>query len=140
MGVAFMVKVLVFGSFDVVHKGHEYFFRKAREFGDELVVVIGRNKTIERVKGCLPKFSESERVKHVRSIDGVDKVVLGSEGEDKFKVIEDINPDIIVLGYDQDSFSDGLKAELVRRGLGGVKIVMLDSFKPEKYKSSLMKS
>jgi FAD synthetase len=133
-----MIKVLVFGSFDVVHKGHEYFFKKARELGDKLIVVIGRDKTIKKVKGEKPRFSESERFEHVQAVKWVDDVVLGSLG-DKYSVIEEIKPDIIALGYDQNNFSDSLEEELIKRGLGGVKIIRLDSFEPEKYKSSLIK-
>ena len=133
-----MVKVLVFGSFDVIHEGHKYFFKKARELGDELAVVVACDSTILDVKGRLPKFSEDERVKHVEKVACVDKVVLGFEG-DKYKIIEEVRPDVIALGYDQDSFSEGLDDELMRRNLSGVKIVRLDSFMPEKYKSSLLK-
>lgn len=134
-----MVKVLVFGSFDLLHKGHEYFFREARKLGNELIVVVARDSTILDVKGRLPKYTEDERVKHVEKVDVVDKVVLGFEDDDKYKIITHIKPDVIALGYDQNSFIEGLEDELVKRGLGGVKVVRLDAFNPEKYKSSLLK-
>jgi FAD synthetase len=138
-----MVRVLVFGSFDIVHKGHVYFLEKALALGDELVVVVGRDKTIEKVKGKLPLNSESERVKDVESLGIADEVVLGHLS-DKFKIIEEVRPDVIALGYDQESFSSGLSCELRNRGLdvggeGGVEIVRLEGFEVEKYKSSLMR-
>ncbi|MBT4166252.1 FAD synthase [archaeon] len=132
-----MVKVLVFGSFDIVHKGHVYFLKTAKALGDELVVVVGRDKTIKEVKGVLPLHKEKERVKDVSSLGIADEVILGGLG-DKFKVIEEVGPDIIALGYDQESFSYGLKGELVKRGLV-IKVMRLDGFKVEKYKSSLMR-
>jgi len=134
-----MVKVLVFGSFDLVHEGHEYFFREARELGDELVVVVARDSTIKKIKGKTPKYNENQRLGHVRKIKEVDRVVLGGEGDDKYKIIEKVNPNVIALGYDQDSFSDGLSRELKMRGLGGVKVVRLDGYMVDKYKSSLLK-
>ena len=125
-----MVKVLVFGSFDIVHKGHVYFLKTAKALGDELVVVVGRDKTIKEVKGVLPLHKEKERVKDVSSLGIADEVILGGLG-DKFKVIEEVGPDIIALGYDQESFSYGLKGELVKRGLV-IKVMRLDGFKVEK--------
>jgi len=49
-------KVLVFGTFDGLHEGHKNFFKQAREFGDFLVVVVGRDSTIVKTKGRPPKF------------------------------------------------------------------------------------
>lgn len=131
-------KVLVFGSFDVLHKGHEYFFKKARELGDGLIVVIARDDTILKVKGRMPLHGEKERLRHVHELGIANKVMLGYKG-DKFKIIERVKPSVIALGYDQVSFDSDLKKELFDRGLGGIKIVRLRGFKPEKYKSSLLK-
>ena len=132
-----MTRVLAFGAFDVVHPGHHYFLNKARELGNELFVVVARDSTIRKVKGHGSKFKEDERLKHVQEISFVDKAVLGNKG-DKFKVIEEINPDVIVLGYDQDSFTDKLGEELKNRKMK-IKIVRLKAHKPEIYKSSLLK-
>jgi cytidyltransferase-like protein len=43
------MKVLVFGSFDIIHKGHEFLLQKAAEYG-ELHVVIARDETITKLK------------------------------------------------------------------------------------------
>ncbi len=132
-----MTRVLVFGSFDVLHEGHRYFFRRARELGDELFVVVARDSTIRAVKKQDPKYNENERLKQVQEVSYVDRAVLGNEG-DKLDIIELIKPNIIVLGYDQDSFTEGLAGKLVDRGLK-VKIVGLPAYKPEIFKSSLLK-
>ena len=39
-------KVLTFGSFDLIHPGHHYFLNKAKELGDELIVVLSRDGEI----------------------------------------------------------------------------------------------
>jgi len=132
------MKILVFGTFDGLHEGHENFFKQAKEFGDYLVVVIGRDSTVEQVKKRLPKFNELERQKAVYECGLVDEAVLGNEGSDPYKIIDQVKPDIICLGYDQTHFVDKLAAELPKRGLGHVKIERLQAFEPEKYHSSLL--
>ena len=132
-----MVKVLVFGSFDLLHEGHKHFFNEAKKLGNTLYVVVARDSSIKSFKGHEPNFNEDERVEHIKKLEIVDDVRLGYEG-DKWKIIEEIKPDIIALGYDQDSYTKGLEKGMLDRNLK-VKIVRLGSYMPEKYKSSLMK-
>jgi len=132
-----MKKVLVFGSFDLMHQGHYYFLESAKKLGDKLIVVIARDDTIRKIKKHQPKFSEKERVKHVRQTLIPNKIILGMKG-DKLKVIEKINPDIIAIGYDQNSFNINLKHKLKQRGLNP-KIIKLKAYKTHKYKSSKLK-
>ena len=99
-----MVKiVMAFGSFDFLHEGHLYYFREAKKLGDKLIVIVGRDSTIEKVKGRKPRLSEEERLAEIRKIGFIDEAVLGYEN-DQFKVLDDFKPDIICLGYDQKSF------------------------------------
>ena len=46
-----MKKVILFGTFDIFHKGHKNFLEQAQEFGDYLIVVIARDKTVKKIKG-----------------------------------------------------------------------------------------
>ncbi|MDO8530354.1 MAG: adenylyltransferase/cytidyltransferase family protein [bacterium] len=148
-------RVLVFGTFDGLHEGHKDFFRQAKEFGDpeinssnlngasHLVVVVGRDSTIVKTKGRPPKFNEQERLKAVQGCESVDEARLGNEAPvggklDPYKVVEEITPDVICLGYDQTFFADKLAEELPKRGLSHIKIHRLEAFQPEKYKSSLL--
>ena len=130
-----MKKVLVFGTFDIVHPGHEYFLKQAKEHGDELIVVIARDLTVKQVKKLMPDNNELERLKSIQKLDYVDKAVLGSMDIDKYKIIEEIKPDIICLGYDQKAFTDDLEAKLHERGLRP-EIIRISAYKPEKHKSS----
>ena len=132
-----MVKVLVFGSFDLLHEGHKHFFNEAKKLGNTLYVVVAKDSSIKSFKGHESNFNEDERVEHIKKLEIVDDVRLGYEG-DKWKIIEEIKPDIIALGYDQDSYTKGLEKGMRDKNLK-VKIVRLGSYMPEKYKSSLMK-
>tara|TARA_Y100000310_G_C20316689_1_gene638757 strand:+ start:122 stop:532 length:411 start_codon:yes stop_codon:yes gene_type:complete len=132
-----MKKVLVFGSFDLLHEGHKRFLREAKELGDYLMVVVARDATIVDFKKVNSMYGENERVSHVEELGIADEVKLGYKG-DKWKIIEEVKPDVIALGYDQDSYTNGLEDGMKDRGLN-VKIIRLGSYKPEKYKSSLLK-
>ena len=115
-----MKKVMVFGTFDILHKGHLSLFSQARKYGDYLIAVVARDKTVVKVKGRLPRNNEKKRLKEVSK--HVDKAVLGYI-YDKHKVISKYKPNVICLGYDQDSI--GLK-----------KFKRLKAYKAHKYKSS----
>lgn len=126
----------MFGTFDGVHEGHRYLFREAKKHGDRLCVVVALDATVRQVKGRDPRFGEQERLRDVAAQAGVDEALLGNPG-DKYAVIEQVRPDVICLGYDQRVFADRLEEELAARNLS-VRIVRLEAFHPEKYKSSLL--
>lgn len=134
-----MKKVLVFGTFDILHPGHEYFLKQAKTRCDELVVVVARDLTVKQVKKLMPDNNELERLKAVKRLDVVDNAFLGSMDSDKYRVIEEIKPDVICLGYDQKAFVDDLQAELEKRGLKP-EIIRIGAYKPDKHKSSRYKT
>ena len=126
-----MKTVLVFGTYDVFHKGHEYFLREAAKLGDRLVVVVARDTNVERLKGRLPHDSEDVRLQNVAAFDAVSEARLGYEEWGKhLQVLTDVAPDVIALGYDQ-------KAKLPQEWES--KAVRIDSFEPETYKSSKLR-
>ncbi len=130
-----MKKVLVFGTFDILHPGHEYFLKQAKKHGYELIVVIARDLTVKQIKKLMPDNNELKRLKTIQKLDYVDKAVLGSMDMDKYKIIEDIKPDVICLGYDQTAFVNDLEAKLYERGLRP-EIIRISAYKPDKHKSS----
>jgi len=132
-----MKKVMVFGTFDGVHPGHENFFEQAKERGDYLIAVVARDKTVEKVKGQKPEYSEVERRTMVAANPNVDLAVLGKY-RDKFEIICEHEPDILCLGYDQNSFVENIDVELKKRGLTP-QIIRLEAYRPDVYKSSLLK-
>ena len=133
-----MKTVLVTGTFDFLHGGHLYMLKNAGKYGDKLVVLIARDKTVKKIKGQLPIHTEDERRELVSHLDMVDKAVLGDQ-KDPFKVITKIKPDVICLGYDQQhTFSLQLKEALEDRGLK-TRIVQLKPHKEKRLKSSQLR-
>ena len=131
-------KVMVFGTFDIFHKGHEYLLKQARKHGDYLIAVIARDKTVLRVKKQKTENDEQYRKKILINNKLADKVVLGSIG-DKYEIIKKYEPDVICLGYDQKAFIGYLGKKLKEFGLDRTRIIRLKSYYPEKYKSSILK-
>jgi FAD synthetase len=128
-----MKKVMVFGAFDPLHAGHLDFFHQARQYGDYLIVVVARNKTIEKVKKKSPKFSEAERLMAVKKVSEIDLAILGGTS-DYFQTIRENKPDVICIGYDQTSFTKNLPKLFPE-----IELITLKPFSPEIYKSSIIK-
>jgi len=107
-------KVLATGTFDILHPGHLYFLREAKKYGDVLYVIVAREKMIRHKPK--PVIPEEQRLEMVRALKPVDYALLGSE-KDIFEPVEEIKPDVIVLGYDQKFSEEELRRELEKRGL-----------------------
>ena len=61
-------KVMVFGTFDIFHPGHEHMLKEAKEYGDELIVVVARDANVKKVKGRLPMHDENQRVFQIEKL------------------------------------------------------------------------
>lgn len=122
-----MVKVMATGVFDLLHLGHLYFLQEAKKLGDELVVVVATDKTARNLKH-IPVTPQDMRVEMVSALKPVDKAVLGYE-DDRYKIVRELKPDIIALGYDQKHDEEQIKKDLKEMGVD-VKVVRL---KPLEY-------
>ena len=129
-------RALCFGTFDGLHPGHEDYFRQAKALAEELAVVVARDATVLEVKGNLPATNELDRLRAVEDHPLVDRAMLGYP-DDRYRVIEDVQPDLICLGYDQHSFTGELEVKLTERGIEAT-ILRCEPFYPETYKSSLL--
>ena len=131
-------KVMVFGTFDGLHRGHLDFFKQAKNFIENsfLIVSIARDKNVIKIKGKKSRLTERERLGLVKKCVLVDKVILA--GKDKY--LEHIlkeHPDIIALGYDQKAYVKELKNDLKKNGVS-IKIIRLKPYKEHIYKNHLI--
>ena len=121
-----MVRVMATGVFDLLHPGHIHYLTEAKKLGDELVVVVARTSTAERIKHR-PIVSEAQRVEMVAALKPVDRAVLGNEGN-IFDILTDVRPDVIALGFDQAHDEAKILDECKSRGLAHTKVVRLPKF------------
>ena len=90
--------VLCHGTFDFLHYGHLLHFKKAKEFGDILVVTVTSDKFINKGPNR-PFYNQDQRLNQIAFIEAVDYVCL-SEYQTSVKVINELKPDIYVKGKD----------------------------------------
>ena len=129
-----MKKVMIFGTFDIIHGGHIHMFKQAREYGDKLIAVVARDVNVERIKEKGSLHNEKERLDFLGHIDLIDEVILGDK-TDVYKVIKEHKPDVIALGYDQKIYVEKLEDAITRYGLNS-RIVKLSPYKENQYKTS----
>ncbi|MCR4314175.1 MAG: adenylyltransferase/cytidyltransferase family protein [Candidatus Uhrbacteria bacterium] len=101
-------RVLVFGTFDGIHSGHEFFLRSSKSRGTELVVGVARDAHVQQLKTRKPLKHEERRLKEIRALPYVDSARLCDEHVSSFKIVEDVSPDLIVLGHDQNELESAL--------------------------------
>jgi len=116
---------MAFGKFVLLHSGHVRFLEKARSLVDRLVVVVASDATVEKERGkCLVPAGQRREV--IAALKSVDEAVVGGEG-DKYSIVAEKKPDVIVLGPDQEEDEERLAYELGKRGLKP-KIVRVEEF------------
>lgn len=116
-----MTRVMATGVFDLIHPGHISYLQQARSFGDELVVVVACDETVRRRKHE-PITPDYMRAKIVSSLKPVDSAIVGKNTGDFYETVREVDPDIIVLGFDQTFDEKKLEEDLAAHGLGKVKV------------------
>jgi len=135
-----MTRIMVFGTFDMVHPGHEDLFRQARALAPEphLIVSVARDSAVVRAKGNMPRNTQEMRLALAQKHPLVDEAVLGDE-KGYIEHIIRAKPDIIALGYDQEGeYVEHLAVDLAAAGFFAP-IVRLQPFHPEIYKTSRLR-
>ncbi len=110
-----MVRVMASGVFDILHTGHISYLEQAKALGDELYVVVASDDTVRKNKHE-PITPERMRVRIVSALKPVDVAMIGNDSGDMFAILDEIRPDVIVLGFDQKFDENTLSEELKKRG------------------------
>ena len=89
------------GCFDILHKGHIELFKYAKSLGTELIVGIDSDIKIKKEKGnSRPINKVYDRKFLLESIKYIDKVYIFNSKEELENKIEEILPNIMVIGSD----------------------------------------
>ena len=110
------------GCFDILHPGHVRYLAAAKGLGTHLVVGLNDDASIVRLKGSLRPINQLKfRIEMLRALASVDLVIPFQEN-DPARLIQVIQPDILVKGGDY-KISDVAGAETVIASGGRVKIL-----------------
>jgi FAD synthetase len=71
-------KVMVFGVFDRLHAGHLYFLKQAARQG-EVVAVVARESSVQRLKNKKSAQGEKERMRELKKTGLVEDAILGDK-------------------------------------------------------------
>ena len=123
--------IMVFGTFDLLHPGHEFVLEEARRHG-RVIVVVARDETVHRIKGRKPRETLERRKAALKQRFPEATVVAGS-ASDFLEPVRKHRPDLILLGYDQQLPPGVRESDLPGR------VMRAGAHHPEKFKSSLMK-
>ena len=67
--------IIVSGYFNPLHKGHLELFKKAKEFGDQLFVIVN-NDSQRALKGSVEFMKQDERILIINALEITDKTFL----------------------------------------------------------------
>lgn len=95
--------VAVSGGFDPMHVGHVEYFEKAKELGDELVVILNKDSFLMAKKGYV-FMPFRQRKKILESLSCVDRVVdCIDEDMTVCKTLQNLKPAVFAKGGDRFS-------------------------------------
>lgn len=107
-------RIVATGTFDVLHPGHIYYLSESKKLGDELWVIVARDANVKHKPR--PIMPEEQRLRMVAGLKPVDHAVLGDK-TDMFRPIEEIQPAVITIGFNQFFDETKLREQLGQRGL-----------------------
>lgn len=100
--------VITYGTFDMFHIGHLNLIKRAKKFGDYLIVALSTDH-FNRIKGKKTLIPYKQRFEILNSIKYVDLVIPEKSWEQKISDIKKYKVDIFVIGEDWKGKFDFLK-------------------------------
>lgn len=104
-----MRKVITYGTYDLLHHGHQNLLKRAKELGDYLIVGV-TSDSYDRDRGKLNvRNNVLERVEAVKATGYADEVIIEDYVGQKIDDIQKYNVDIFAIGSDWEGKFDYLK-------------------------------
>lgn len=121
-----MTRVMAVGVFDLLHAGHLHYLEQAKELGEHLSVVVAHDETVRKRKHE-PVTGQELRARMVAGLKPVDEVLIGNPPSIPiFEILEQIKPDVIALGYDQDHAEEFIRIKLNEMGYTDIAVIRVE--------------
>jgi D-beta-D-heptose 7-phosphate kinase/D-beta-D-heptose 1-phosphate adenosyltransferase len=96
-----VTKVVVNGTFDILHRGHIEMLNYAKSLGDYLLVLIDTDARVTELKGQgRPINNQNDRQFALKNLKAVNDVWFFNSQESLIEKIKIFDPDIMVKGSD----------------------------------------
>jgi glycerol-3-phosphate cytidylyltransferase len=103
-----MKKVITYGTFDLIHRGHINILRRAKAMGDYLIVALSTDE-FDAGKGKEVYYTYEERKQILEAIKYVDEVIPETRWEQKIDDVVKNGVSVFVIGEDWKGKFDFLK-------------------------------
>lgn len=104
-----MVKVITYGTFDLLHEGHYRLLQRAKQLGDYLIVGV-TTEEYDQARGKLNVVdSLMTRIENVKKTGFADEIIIEESQGQKFRDIQKYGIDIFTVGSDWTGSFDYLK-------------------------------
>ncbi len=104
-----MRRVITYGTFDLLHYGHINLLRRAKSYGDYLIVVVSSDEFNLREKNKKCYFNYEIRKQLVEAVRYVDLVIPEESWEQKVSDIKEYHVNTFIMGDDWVGKFDYLK-------------------------------
>ena len=122
---------MVFGVFDGLHEGHQFFLNSASSKCEKLIVVVAQDDASFTLKGRKPKHDFDERVRALTAHSVSWLVVAGDSMQGEWSALKTHKPDVVFLGHDQGAIASVLEQM-------GIQFLFIEAHRPLEFKSSLL--
>ena len=125
------------GCFDLLHIGHIAYLKEARSLGDRLIIGVNSDASVQRLKGKHRPIKDQEnRLAILSSLEMVDACLLFEE-DTPYRIIQLIQPDILVKGGDW-KVSEIVGSDIVLKNGGSVQsLKFLDGYSTTKLEEKI---
>lgn len=103
-----MKRVITYGTFDLLHRGHINLLKRAKELGDYLIVGVSTDE-FNALKGKKAYYSYVDRKYILEAIRYVDQVIPEENWDQKITDVQKYHIDTFVIGDDWRGQFDFLK-------------------------------
>ncbi|MCD8808767.1 glycerol-3-phosphate cytidylyltransferase [Mammaliicoccus sciuri] len=103
-----MRRVITYGTYDLLHYGHIELLRRAKQYGDYLIVALSTDE-FNKLKNKKSYYNYEQRKMMLESIRYVDLVIPENNWEQKTDDVIKYNVDTFLMGHDWEGEFDFLK-------------------------------